>query len=310
MLPMDKLRQTVLITGANGFLGQKLIERLIPIPHYHIVATSKSENRNFIRGGYTYIPCDFADVDALQVLLDEVRPDKIIHTAAISSVEACENDPILCKKINVETVYQLAQYCARHDKHLVHLSTDFVFDGKADPYQENDIPNPCNAYGESKVASEQQLFSTACRAAVLRTILVYGINGDSRRSNLVLWAKAQLQNNTPINVVSDQWRMPTFVDDLASACLQAMKIEATGIFHISGDKMMSILDIVHQVADFWGLDKSIINPIHAKDIGQDTNRPRATGFLLDKAKEVLNYVPTPFMESLQEINRQINYYSR
>lgn len=307
---MNKLNQTVLITGANGFLGQKLIERLVDIPHYRIIATSKSENRNFIRDGYTYIPCDFTDIDALQILLNEVRPDNIIHTAALSSVETCENNPAHCQKVNVETVYQLGKYCAQHNKHLIHLSTDFVFDGKEGHYDEMDATNPCNAYGQSKLASEQQLFSTACRAAVLRTILVYGINGDPKRSNLVLWAKAQLEGNKRINVVSDQSRMPTFVDDLATACLLAMEKEATGIFHISGNEMMSILDAVYQVADFWHLNKSLITPIKAKDIGQDTNRPKKTGFILKKAKTVLNFSPTPFVVSLREINKQITFYGR
>lgn len=307
---MNKLNQTLLITGANGFLGQKLIEKLANTSPYHIIATSKSENRNFIRSGYTYIPCDFTDIDALQDLLNEVLPDKIIHTAALSSVDVCENNPALCHRVNVETAYQLAKYCAQHDKHLVHLSTDFVFDGKEGPYQETDATKPCNAYGESKLASEQRLLTTACRGAILRTILVYGVHGDKRRSNLVLWAKAQLENNKTINVVRDQWRMPTFVDDLATACLRAMEKEATGIFHISGNEMMSILDVVHQVADFWRLDKSLINPINAQDIAQNTNRPKKTGFILDKAKEVLNFSPTQFIVSLQEIDKQIRVYNR
>ncbi|PRD54405.1 SDR family oxidoreductase [Sphingobacterium gobiense] len=307
---MDQLKQTILITGANGFLGQKLIERLTDKPCYRIVATSKSENRNFIQKGYTYIPCNFTDDVSLQSLLDEVQPDYIIHTAAMSSVETCENDPLLCEKVNVKVVYKLGQYCAQHDKHLVHLSTDFVFDGKGGPYKETDQTNPCNAYGKSKSVSETKLLSTDCRAAILRTILVYGINGDTKRSNLVLWAKAQLENNNRINVVSDQWRMPTFVDDLAGACIAAMEKEAQGIYHISGDEMMSILDVVYQIADFWKLDKSLVNPIKAADIGQENNRPRKTGFILDKAKAELGYAPTPFVKSLTEIKQQFSFYNR
>ncbi|MBD1433837.1 SDR family oxidoreductase [Sphingobacterium sp. DN00404] len=307
---MDELKRTILITGANGFLGQKLIEKLIDKSQYHIVATSKSENRNFIREGYTYRPCNFTDSAALQSLLEEVHPDHIIHTAAMSSVEACENDPTLCEKVNVETVYQLGQYCVQHDKHLVHLSTDFVFDGKEGPYKESDTMNPCNAYGESKVASETRLLSTDCRTAILRTILVYGVNGDPKRSNLVLWAKKQLEDNNRINVVSDQWRMPTFVDDLADACILAIEKEASGIYHISGDEMMSVLDAVYHIADFWQLDRSLINPIRAVDIGQENNRPRKTGFILDKAKTDLGYAPTPFIESLKEIEQQFSFYNR
>jgi|SRR5690606_19539006 len=305
---MDKSAYTILVTGSNGFLGQKLLEKLVHDGSYHIVATSKSENRNFIREGYTYISCDFTDPEALQSLLDEVQPDSIIHTAAISSVEACENNPELCQRVNIEVVEQLGRYCSQQDKHLVHLSTDFVFDGQEGPYGEEDSTNPCNAYGQSKVISEKRLLSTGCRAAILRTILVYGIHGDPKRSNLVLWAKSQLENNNRINVVGDQWRMPTFVDDLADACIRAVQKEITGIFHISGEEMMSIIEAVYRVADFWNLDKSLITAIQAKDIGQEQNRPKKTGFILDKAKRELDYSPTPFIKSLKEIEEQSKIY--
>lgn len=307
---MDKLKQTVLITGANGFLGQKLVERLVANPAYQLVATSKRENRNSVQNGYIYVPCGFEGLDEFKSLLGSIHPDKIIHTAAISGVETCENDPVLCQKVNVEVVGVIGEYCKKFDKHLVHLSTDFVFDGKEGPYRETDVPNPCNAYGQSKWNAEKWLKKIECRVAILRTILVYGINGDPNRSNLVLWAKNQLENGNSIKVVSDQWRMPTFVDDLATACIQAMEKEATGTFHISGEEMMSILETVEQVADFWHLDRSLITPIEAREIGQDNNRPRKTGFILDKAKEVLGFLPTPFIESLNEIERQLGIYHR
>ncbi|SFT13725.1 SDR family oxidoreductase [Sphingobacterium wenxiniae] len=307
---MDELKSTVLITGANGFLGQKLIEQLVKDPNIHVVATSKRENRNFIREGYTYIPCDFEDNKAFKNMLEKIRPDRIIHTAAISSVEACESNPEQCQKVNIDTVSVLGNYCREFDKHLVHLSTDFVFDGTEGPYQETDKPNPCNAYGQSKLDSEQCLEAIGCRNAILRTILVYGINGDVNRSNLVLWAKGQLEQKQPIKVVADQWRMPTFVDDLAIATIQAMKNEAKGIYHISGEEMMTVLEAVQHVADFWNLDRSLISPITAKEIGQDKNRPQTTGFVLGRAKKELGFSPTPFKESLQKIEEQFGFYNR
>ena len=307
---MDQLKQRILLTGANGFLGQKLIEKLIGMPGFELIATSKSANRNFIQEGYRYIPCDFSDTKAIAALLEETSPDIIIHTAAMSSVEACADNPDLCEKVNVEVVQQLGEYCASHGKHLTHLSTDFVFDGKKGPYAETDDTNPCNAYGSSKLASEERLLATGCRAAILRTILVYGVNGDSGRSNLVLWAKKQLENKQAIKVVADQWRMPTFVDDLAGACISAMERQAEGVFHISGGEMMSILEAVEQLADYWQLDKSLITPISAAAIGQADNRPRTTGFVLDKARAELGYEPTPFLASLAEIGQQFSFYKR
>src|SRR5690606_19650280 len=105
-------------------------------------------------------------------------------------------------------------------------------------------------------------------------ILVYGAIPDKNRSNLILWAKKQLENGSPIKVVSDQWRMPTWVDDLADASYSAMQKRTSGIFHISGNEMMTVLEAVATLADTWNFDKSLISPITAAEIGQATNRPR------------------------------------
>src|SRR5690606_41468828 len=135
---MDELKSTVLITGANGFLGQKLIEQLVKDPNIHVVATSKRENRNFIREGYTYIPCDFEDNKSFKNMLEKIRPDRIIHTAAISSVEACEINPEHCQKVNIDTVSVMGYYCMEFYKHLVHLSTTLVYAGSVCFIQDTD----------------------------------------------------------------------------------------------------------------------------------------------------------------------------
>ncbi|WP_437920867.1 SDR family oxidoreductase [Sphingobacterium sp. LRF_L2] len=307
---MDQLKPKLLITGANGFLGQKLVEKIVPTDQYIVYATSNRDNRNHLKEGYIYISSNFEQPDSLKQLLEEVKPDFIIHTAAISSVEACENNPAACKKINIDSVLELGEYCKKYDKYLLFLSTDFVFDGENGPYTESDRTKSLNAYGSTKIAAEETLKKTNCRASILRTILVYGVNGDRERSNLVLWAKKQLEIGTTIRVVQDQWRMPTFVDDLVKACQTALEKEAEGIYHISGSEMMSILEIAQGVASFWNLDTSLITPISAAEINQATNRPRKTGFILDKAAHELGYRPTSFLDSLQEIDKQLKFYKR
>lgn len=306
---MDKLTSTpkrILLTGSNGFLGQKLCDLLVAKNKYTLLAVSKSSNRNPKTAGYTFEQADLTSLEDLAQLIAEFKPTHIVHTAAMTSVEACEDQAQICQHINVDSVSFLAAICKASDIHLTFISTDFVFDGKAGPYREQDETIPLNAYGRSKLAAEEAIKQSGCAAAILRTILVYGVIADKKRSNLVLWAKSKLENNEEIHVVSDHWRMPTWVDDLAQACFLSLEKNATGIYHISGDTQYSILEVVMEVADHWNLDKSLIKPISAAAIGQSENRPRTTGFVLDKAKQELGYSATPLKKSLQEINKQLH----
>lgn len=298
----------ILLTGSNGFLGQKLTDLIVHSTAYELCCTSASPNRNPNKEGYSFVQLGFDRTEKLEALIEEFAPTHIIHTAAISRVDVCEKYTDPCTFINVETVVRLGQIAKERDIHLTLLSTDFVFDGQDGPYSEEDDCNPCNEYGKNKMEAEQALQAIGGRYAVIRTILVYGIHADRGRSNLVLWVKEKLENNEPIDVVSDQWRMPTWVDDLAKACLMASAQNAQGIFHVSGDEMMTVLEMAQRVADYWKLDISLIQPISAEEIGQDKNRPRKTGFDITKASEVLGYRPTPFLTSLQEIDKQFKIY--
>lgn len=300
----------VLLTGSNGFLGQKFCEKSSEFTEIKaVLGISKSENRNPYLNDDTFQQLDLLDTNALTKVIQEYQPTHILHCAALTSVEICEQQPELAIQINVELSKHLAQIAKEQNIHFTFLSTDFVFDGQHGPYQENDAVKATNAYGQSKINAEQAILATNTNTAILRTILVYGAIPDKGRSNLVLWAKKQLENGTKINVVSDQWRMPTWVDDLANACYLVMQRKATGIFHISGNEMMTILEAVQKLADTWNLDKSLIHSITAAEIGQATNRPRKTGFILDKAEQILNFKPTSFVVSLQKIEEQLKKYN-
>lgn len=299
----------VLLTGSNGFLGQKFCEKATEYAEIKtVLGISKSSNRNPYLNDKTFQQLDLLDFESLKQVIKDFKPTHLLHTAAITSVEVCEQQPDLAQQVNVELPTQLAQICKEEDIHYTFLSTDFVFDGQNGPYKESDAVKATNEYGQSKIDAEQAIQAINTEAAILRTILVYGAIPDRNRSNLVLWAKKQLENNMLINVVSDQWRMPTWVDDLADACYLAMLKKAKGIFHISGNEMMSIVEAVEIIADTWNLDKSLITQISAKNIGQDKNRPQKTGFVLDKANKLLGYIPTSFVVSLHRIEHQLKEY--
>jgi dTDP-4-dehydrorhamnose reductase len=303
---MQSKKKKILITGSNGLLGQKLIKQLAVHPHFQPIATSLGSNRLESLKNIEYYALDITDKTAVSELLVNLEPDVVINTAAMTNVDACEQQREECRKINVDAVAYLLDACEKINAHFIHLSTDFVFDGEAGPYKETDLPNPLSFYGQSKYDSEQIILKSSYKnTAIARTIIVFGIVENMSRSNLVLWAKDALSKQQPINVVTDQFRSPTWADDLAKGCILIAEKNAAGIYHLSGPETHSIFDLVCQVADFYGLDKSLIKPINSDSLNQPAKRPPLTGFILDKAKQDLGYNPLTFKEALQELDKEL-----
>lgn len=298
-------KKKVLVTGSNGLLGQKITDLVLADGRVELIATSRGANRHPFKSGYTYEDVDLLDQARVGQVIAQHRPDTIIHTAAMTNVDACETDPEGCQALNVDVVRRLVQLSEQYGIHFVQLSTDFVFDGEGGPYKEDDLPNPLSLYGKSKLDSENIVRQSASKWAILRTIIVYGVTADMSRSNIVLWAKSALEKGNPLNIVNDQWRMPTLAEDLAEACLLTAIREAEGIFHISGEDLFAINELVEVVADFWGLDKSLINEVSADTFATAAPRPKRTGFVLDKARTVLGYRPRSFREGLALVDQQL-----
>ncbi|AEV32408.1 dTDP-4-dehydrorhamnose reductase [Owenweeksia hongkongensis DSM 17368] len=295
----------ILTTGSNGLLGQKLVHKLSKDSEVELIATARGENRLSNKEGYKYHSLDITDEKAVAETIVKYKPDSVIHTAAMTNVDACEADKEGCDKLNVDATQYIVDACKANNAHLVHLSTDFIFDGKDGPYDEEAKPNPISYYGESKLKAEEIVLESGQNAAILRTVLVYGIAEDMSRSNIALWAKGALQKGQQINVVDDQFRSPTLAEDLADGCILAAKQKAKGIYNISGKDQLSVLEIVQQVADFWKLDKDLINPVSSTTLSQPAKRPPKTGFILDKAIRELGYKPHSFMEGLAVLDEQM-----
>lgn len=297
----------ILVTGSNGLLGQKLVSLLKDDPEVDLLATSKGKNRIPEIENVRYRSLDITVQSEVNDILIEERPDAIIHTAAMTNVDACENDPEGCVLMNVTSVEFLVRAAERINSHFILLSTDFIFDGKNGPYSETDEALPISVYGQSKLDAEKVVVDSDLeRWAIVRTIIVYGVAADMSRSNVVLWAKKALEKGDPIRVVNDQWRMPTLAEDLAIGCTLVAKKKATGIFNLSGKDFMSILDLVKRVGEYFQLDTSLITPIASTELGQPAQRPPRTGFVLDKAQTVLGYAPRSFEEGLALLAKQLD----
>lgn len=295
----------ILITGSNGLLGQKLVKLLASKEGIELLATSKGANRISSQEGYVYQSLDITNQQEVNAVFDEFKPDAVINTAAMTNVDACESDKELCWDLNVNAVKYQIEASEKHQAHFIHLSTDFVFDGEAGPYREDAVPNPLSYYGLSKFEAEKMVQKANTKWSIVRTIIVYGVVEDMSRSNIVLWAKEALEKGNPLTIVDDQFRSPTLAEDLAMACWLIAEKQATGIYHISGKDIMSIIELVNRVADFYGLDKSIVSPIKSASLNQAAKRPPKTGFILDKAYQDLGYSPCTFEEGLAIVTEQL-----
>ncbi|MGC3944910.1 MAG: dTDP-4-dehydrorhamnose reductase [Chryseolinea sp.] len=293
----------ILVTGCNGLLGQKLIALLSSIPGVALVATARKP----LAGSWS-VPFELMDITDPATVMRVVSthaPDVIIHGAAMTQVDACELQKEECYRINVGGVENMIKAARQYNAHLVHVSTDFVFDGKHDMLAENEQPAPVNYYGECKWKAEQLVMASDIPWSIVRTVLVYGIIPGVQRSNIVTWVKQSLEEGKQIRVVSDQWRTPTLAEDLASGCYLVAAKRAGGVYHISGKDFVSIYDIAMRTASFFGLDASLITPVETAALPQPARRPLRTGFNISKAKKDLGYDPHSLSEGISILAKQI-----
>ena len=295
----------ILITGSNGLLGQKLTDYYKTQSNIELIATARGEDRYADKTGYVYESLDITQYEEVKQVLAKHKPDVVINTAAMTNVDACESDQAGCDALNVNAVQYLVNAANSIHAHLIHVSTDFIFDGTHGPVTEEEKPNPLSYYGQSKYLAEMIVRENCTSWSILRTVLVYGVVSDMSRSNIVLWAKTNLEQGKTLNVVGDQFRTPTLAEDLAQGCVLAAAQKAQGIFNISGKDFVSVFDLVYRIASFWKLDKSLLNLSTSEGIKQPAKRPPITGFIIDKAINELGYKPHSFEEGLALLDKQL-----
>lgn len=288
----------VLVTGSNGLLGQKLTDLFLQQPDWDLLATGAGGNRHPVVEGYRYQTLDITDGEAMESLLLGELPDVVIHTAAMTQVDDCEFKRDECVALNVTAVENLARLSTKLGFHLVHVSTDFIFDGTKPMYKEEDSANPLSYYGWSKLEGEKRVMEFANSYSILRTVLVYGKVADMSRTNIVLWAHGTLKQQKSANVVTDQFRTPTLAEDLAMGCFLAAAQRAQGIYNIAGKDYMSVIELVERVAKFYGYSTDCINRVDSSTLNQPAKRPPITGLDITKAISTMGYQPHSFEEGL------------
>ena len=288
----------IMILGANGFTGRRILKRLSPS---HQVLACSLHPDILLEEGYLFKTLNMQDFESMDAILNDFQPDVIINASALSVVDYCEQHPEEAYALNVLAVKHLAEYSQATSCRLIHLSTDFVFDGMAtEAYTETDIPNPVNYYGKTKRWSEEAIEQTCTNYAIARVEVVYGKPFPGQHGNIVHLVKSRLENGQGIRVVSDQFRSPTWVEDIARAIESLLSEKHQGIYHICGSETLSVADIAYRTAKYFGLDTSLIQAVTTEEMKEATPRPLFSPMSTEKAFQEFGYQPSKLEDGLKE----------
>lgn len=298
----------ILITGCHGLLGQKLVETFTRQSGYTLKLTSIEKKSFFQETSLDYVPLDITSRNAVKGVVEEFHPDVIVNAAAYTDVDGCEKERELAWRVNVGGVENLIAAARSSQAKIVHISTDYIFDGTNGPYSEEDTPNPLSYYGKTKLASENALRGDDVPYTILRTMVLYGM-ARNIRSNFVLWVATSLRDGKHIQVVDDQTGNPTLADDLAYAILKVVELEKTGVYNVCGQDLISRYNFAVKIGHVFGGDEKLITPIKTSDLHQPAPRPLSSGFVILKASTELGITTSGVIQGLQLMKRQIQLYA-
>ena len=284
---------TILITGASGQLGMSL--KRIFNSKYEIISTTRNNNP---AGSSMYL--DVTNPMLFKEVIETTNPDLVINLAALTNVDHCEKNPELAYSINIGGMDNLIN---AFKGPIIHVSTDYVFDGEDGPYKEEDTTNPLNVYGLSKLESEKLLLDHSENSLVIRSNVLYDYSSKSEASFLN-WVVGSLTQEKEINVVEDQWNNPTWTGSLAVVIDRSINTQLTGLVHWGDGDLVSRFDFANKIADVFNLKKSLIKPILTSELNQTAKRPLKSGLKSDYAQNILNLEPPTIKECLETIVEQ------
>jgi len=295
--PEGKEVKTVLITGANGLLGQKLVCDFHP--HYKVIACDLSPESFISSANLSYESLDITNRRQFGFQITFYHPEVIINAAAYTDVDGCEIHKDKAWATNVGGVRNLVNLCKKVRIKLIHLSTDYVFNGEEGPYSEDDPPDPVNFYGETKLESEKIIKDGRIDFLIIRTNVLYGF-GNKVKPNFFLSLLDKLSKNEKIKIVTDQFNNPTLVDNLSLCILEMAKKDISGIYHVAGSEYLSRYDFATKVASKFNLDENNILPTKTELLQQKAKRPHKGGLKIDKAQGILE-------TKLLDVNQGLDY---
>jgi len=290
----------ILITGGEGLVGNSLIEIG---KGFNLVATyyaPPSEKK------CRFLQLDITDKNKVLDIIEKEKPNIVIHCAAMTDVDAAEENKDIAWKINVEGTKNIAEACERKRSKMVFLSTDYIFDGKNGPYSESDKPNPINYYAKTKYEAEK-IVKQLKDFLIIRSTVIYGPKRIGH--NFATWLIDKLEKGESVKIVTDQYSNPTFSYDLADKIFKLIKMKQKGIFNVVGKDYVNRYEFSIKIADAFMLNKNLIKPITTKELDIKAKRPLKGGLKTEKI-EKLNLKTLSIEESLEWMKKEMKKYEQ
>jgi len=288
----------IVVTGANGFTGQHVVQYLSS-KGFQVYAVSRGEARFSVSSAIHYHTCELTNVSSVEAIINQIKPDWIIHIAAMSKPDECNNDRAKCLLNNVEATIHLGQAAIKHQSKFIYFSTDFIF-GENGPHGEDDKVGPLNFYGESKLQAENWVKQHIPNGVIVRPVFIYGPELPGSRPSFIQWVQKQLLQQKSIKVVNDQKRTPTYVYDICQGLETIIVEDHQGIFHLAGAEIITPYEMAVEVANCLSLNLQLIEAVDSNSFPEPVKRAKQSGLKIDKAREVLNYKPHSFAEGVRK----------
>src|SRR3990170_433172 len=290
----------LLITGASGLYGSKLAE-LAKDEQFQVYAV---HNQHETAYGVP-IQLDISDEKQVQKVFKTVNPEVVVHAATLTDVDKCELNKELAWKINVEGTRNIALAAEANKAFLMHISTDYIFDGEKGHYIETDLPSPINYYGLTKLKAEEQVKAIISEYCIVRTSVLYGATPSAGKVNFALWLLNRLRNKEPVRIVTDQWNSPTLNTSLAEMTLEIIERKLTGIYHLSGATRLNRFEFSNLLAKTFSLDASLIIPGASSDFPCPAKRPKDSSLDTSRAQNMLKNKPLQIDQALEKMKSEL-----
>ena len=289
----------IAVTGANGLIGGEAVALL---EGHEVLALGKGPCR-LAPGAYTYAAADLGERGSNASALLDFRAEAVLHAGALTDVDGCERDPDLAWRVNVEGTAEVARACRSLGARLVALSTDYVFDGTAGPYSEDDLPNPCGVYARSKRCGEEAALLLAPDVAVARVAVVYG-GRTPTRSTFASQVVEKLSRGEPVRAFHDQQVSTTLASAGAARCLELLlETGHRGILHVCDATVLGRVELAHRIAARFGLEGEIV-PVATAEAKLLAPRPLRGGLKVDRAAALLRNRPLGIEEALDRFHAE------
>lgn len=265
----------VLVIGGSGLLGKKLRDIFIE-NNYDVYSTYYRTHPSNIERNYQLDITQKKDVDTVII---KIKPDVVVHAAALTNVDECEKNQDMADAINTQGTKNIAETVKKIGSKFMYISTDYVFDGEKGLYTEQDEVNPINYYGVTKLKGEEVVKNIVDDCIIVRTSVIFGL---SNKKNFVTWILDNLQRQRRIRIVNDQYVSPTLNTDLSEQLVALLKNDAQGVFHTAGGERINRYAFSQIVADVFHLDKTLIQAISVNDMNWLAERPKDSSLDVSK----------------------------